>query len=155
MAHEASEGGDRAMHLAILEKAAAQFASSDEVLCAYADALIEASREVPSVLEKGDFFSRAKESWDRVLARNPGHRRALLGKGRYHVMLAFRGGDDPARGMKLLGRLLEEGASGRTRAEAEFYLGIGCRRLGDETSAKAHFARALEADRSFMPARIA
>lgn len=155
MAHEASEGGDTPLQLSILSKAAEKFPGSDDILCAYADALVEASRPVPSVLEKGDLLSRARDLWERVLARNPRHPRALAGKGRYHVMLAFRGGDDPRRGMDLLSRLLEQGAEGRLRAEAEFYLGIGHRRLGDEPAAAAQFAKALRADPSFMPARLA
>ena len=70
-------------------------------------------------------------------------------------MMAFRGGDDPRRGMHILESISELTADARTRAEAEFYLGIGWRRLADESRAQAQFKKALVLDPSFMPARIA
>jgi Tfp pilus assembly protein PilF len=55
--------------------------------------------------------------------------------------------------------LLEKAACinpiGRPAAEIEFYLGMGHRRLGDETAAKGRFKKALEQDPSFMPALLA
>ncbi len=154
-ADEAREGGDGALRLAVLERAAEKFPDAPEAQNAYAEALIEESRAVASVLEKGDFFQRARRAWDHVLARDPQNALALLGKGRYLTMMAYRGGDDPSGGMELLSDLVSLGPSGRLRAEAEFYLGMGHRRLGDEPRARAQFTRALEHDPSFTPARLA
>jgi glyoxylase-like metal-dependent hydrolase (beta-lactamase superfamily II) len=153
MAHEAQEGGDTALKLSILKKAA--FESPDEagVFSEYAEALIEASRCQASVLEKGDFFQEARAAWERAMAINPSHVPTLLGKGRYLTMMAYRGGDDPRRGMELLERIA--GGSARQMAEAEFYIGMGHRRLGDEAKAMKQFEKALSHDPSFMPARKA
>lgn len=155
MAGEAKEGGDAGLCLAILKKATELFPASAEALTAYAEALIEESRSEDSVLEKGDFFQAARKAWDRALAAYPQHVGALLGKGRYLTMMAYRGGDDPEQGMVLLRRVVELKPGGRAQAEAEFYLGIGFRRLGRESDAKIQFRKALEADPSFMPARLA
>ncbi|HTL70836.1 MAG TPA: MBL fold metallo-hydrolase [Candidatus Eisenbacteria bacterium] len=155
LAGEAKEGGDAGLRLAALKQATLKFPESAEALTAYAEALIEESRAEASVLEKGDFFAAARRAWDTVLAREPRHAGALLGKGRYLTMMAYRGGDDPAEGMKLLETVVSLCPAGRPRAEAEFYLGIGHRRLGDEARALRQFARALEFDPAFMPARLA
>ncbi len=154
MAHEAYEGGDTGLKLTILKKAATHFETPDSFAC-YADSLIEASKNIASVLEKGDFFDQAKLYWHKALEINPAHAPSLLGKGRYLTMMAYRGGDDPAAGMELLKKAVEFKSGGRQQAEAEFYLGIGFRRLGDETSARTQFEKALHLDPSFMPARLA
>ena len=155
VAHEAEEGGDHALKLSILEKAAQKFADSPDALAVYADALIEASRAEASVLEKGDFFQLARLCWERALEMNPAHIGSLLGKGRYMTMMAYRGGDDPKPGMNLLKKIIDQNIQGRERTEAEFYLGIGFRRLGDEASALAQFKKALRFDPAFMPAHLA
>jgi tetratricopeptide (TPR) repeat protein len=155
IAHEAGEGGDTALKLSVLKKAAQKFASSPDVLSVYAEALIEASRAEASVLEKGDFFQAARQCWDTALVINPSHIGSLLGKGRYMTMMAYRGGDDPKPGMDLLRKVIEFNIQGRERAEAEFYVGIGHRRLGDETKARAQFQKAVQYDPAFMPAHIA
>ncbi len=136
MAAEAAEGGDTAMRLSILKKCAEIFPHSPEVLTAYADALIEVSRKEDSVLEKGDFFNTARAAWDRALEISPSHAGALLGKGRYLTMMAYRGGEDPKAGMALLEKVQALKPEARLAAEAEFYLGIGYRRLGDEERAR-------------------
>lgn len=155
IASECKEGGDSAMRLSVLKTAVERFSDSTEALNAYAEALIEESRAESSVLEKGDYFNAARRAWDRALELDPTGSSAMLGKGRYLTMMAYRGGDDPSEGMKLLRRVIEKKSAGRERAEAEFYLGIGFRRLGDETSALRQFKKALEFDPSFMPARLA
>jgi len=155
MAEEAGEGGDAGLKLALLEKAADASGRAPEALCAWAEALIDESRREPSVLEKGDFFSRARALWDEALARRTDHGGALLGKGRYLTMMAFRGGDDPSEGMRFLEKAAALSEAGRPRAEAEFYLGIGFRRLGDESQARERFRRALAFDPSFVPAALA
>ena len=155
IAHEAEEGGDSALKLSLLKKAAQTFSNSPEALSIYAEALIEASRLEASVLEKGDFFQVARQSWDAALLIDPSHTGALLGKGRYMTMMAYRGGDDPKPGMDLLRKVIEFNSHGRARAEAEFYVGIGYRRLGDETKAVQQFQKAIQFDPAFMPAHIA
>ncbi len=154
-AHEAREGGDAALEIAVLERALREHPESADVHLAYAEALVTASRRESSVLEKGDFFERARRAWDRVLQKNPNHEGALLGKGRYLVMMAYRGGDDPSEGMRLLRSAAAQGGAGTRRAEIEFYLGMGHRRLGEEAQARAQFELALEWDVSFGPARVA
>ncbi len=155
MASEASEGGDAALRIAVLKKGAEKFPSSPEILAALADALIETSRREDSVLEKGDFFSAARKAWDRALEINPVHAGSLLGKGRYLTMMAYRGGEDPKSGMDLLEKVSALKPSAALAAEAEFYLGIGYRRLGDEEKARRQFSRSLELNSAFMPAVLA
>jgi glyoxylase-like metal-dependent hydrolase (beta-lactamase superfamily II) len=155
MAHEAHEGGDEALRLDVLKRAADIFRQEPDVLAAYADALIESSRKIKSVLEKGDYFSVSKSMWDKALQINPIHIASLLGKGRYLVMLSFRGGDDPKRGMECLRLALSLKPNNMQKAEIEFYLGIGYRRLGDEKQACIQFEKALLLNPAFAPARMA
>ena len=155
MAHEAQEGGDTALKLAILKKAVQDSPGDPDAFSAYAEALVDASRKEASVLEKGDYFQEARAWWEKALALNASHIPTLLGKGKYLTMMAYRGGDDPRGGMALLRKALELSAEDHTRAQAEFYLGMGERRLGDEKAAQAHFEKALSLDAAFMPARMA
>ena len=155
MAEEAEEGGDNGLRLAVLKKAIEAFSEIADAYSAYADALIQVSRREASVLEKGDFFSAAKVSWQRALEINPRHIPSLVGQGRYLTMMAYRGGDDPKEGMRLLNEVISLEAQGLERAEAEFYLGMGFRRLGDEAKARKQFEKALSFDPSFGPAHSA
>lgn len=155
MAHEAGEGGDLALKLAILKKATQDSPSDPDTFSTYAEALVDVSRKEASVLEKGDFFQEARKSWERALVLNKEHISTLLGKGKYLTMMAYRSGDDPRAGMELLRKAFELSTDAHTRAQAEFYLGMGERRLGDEKMAHAHFDKALSLDATFMPARMA
>ncbi len=155
MAHEAEEGGDLALKLSILKQAALESPGDADALAAYAEALVDASKKEASVLEKGDFFQAARAAWEKALSLDPTHVPTLSGKGRYLTMMAYRGGDDPRAGMKLLQKVLELSKDGHTRSQAEFYLGMGERRLGDEKAAHVHFDKALSLDPAFMPARFA
>ena len=155
MASEAQEGGDAALKLSILGKASQVFSDSPDALAAYAEALVDASRAEASVLEKGDFFQAARQCWYKALVISPAHIGSLLGKGRYLTMMAYRGGDDPKTGMDILRKVIELETLGRPRAEAEFYLGIGFRRLGNETAARGQFQKAVQFDPAFMPAHLA
>ncbi len=155
MAEEAKEGGDAGLRIAILKKGCEVFGQSADLLAAYAEALIDASRAEASVLEKGDFFTPARLSWTKALEIDPSHVPSLLGEGRYLTMMAYRGGDDPAHGMKLLEKARDLAKDARPKAEAEFYLGMGFRRLHREADAKLQFQKALKLDPSFMPARLA
>ena len=67
----------------------------------------------------------------------------------------MNGGDDPQTGMKILRKVIELCHEGRLQAEADFYLGMGYRRLADETKAHAQFKKALALDPSFIPATLA
>jgi cyclase len=162
MAREADEGGDLGLRLGVLRRATELFPENADVYSAYADALVEASRSVASVLEKGDFFDEARRSWKKALEINPQHLGSLLGKGRYLTLMAYRGGDDPKTGMELLQQVAgaRHGAppnspNARQLAEAEFYLGMGHRRLGNEEKAKTQFEKAIALDPSFMPPHMA
>ena len=155
MAHEAEEGGDIGLKLTLLKKAAETEPKSPDTLAAYAESLVEASKKEASVLEKGDFFHEARDSWNKALEIDPAHAPTLLGKGRYLTMMAYRGGDDPSSGMKLLRQVVAQATGGRTQAEAEFYLGMGHRRLGEESKAHAQFEKAIALDPTFMPAHLA
>ena len=155
MAEEAEEGGDVPFRIQVLKKGSELFGKCADLLAAYAEALIDASRAEASVLEKGDFFTPARKAWEKALEIDPEHVPSLLGKGRYFTMMAYRGGDDPAAGMKLLEKARSLAEDTRSKAEAEFYLGMGFRRLGREIEAKLEFQKALSFDPSFMPARLA
>lgn len=155
MAEEAKEGGDSGLRIAILKKGCEVFGKCPDLLAAYADALIDASRAEASVLEKGDFFTLARRAWVKALEIDPSHMPSLLGEGRYLTMMAYRSGDDPDPGMKFLEKARDLARSARQKAEAEFYLGMGFRRLHRETDAKLQFQKALVLDPSFMPARLA
>ncbi len=152
MAREADEGGDAGLKLAILKRATEVFPHSPDAFSRYADALIEASRAEASVLEKGDFFEAAWKAWGKALALEPAYVPSLLGKGRYLVLMAYRAGDDPAEGMALLRKVLEMRPGGNSEAQAEFYLGMGHRRLGEEGQALERFQRSLRLDPAFGPA---
>lgn len=155
MAHQAQEGGDAGLRLSILKKATQVLSRSPEAYAAYADTLIEVSRIQDSVLEKGDFFQEARNAWKAALSIDPAHPGALLGLGRYHTMMAYRGGDDPSPGMKILERVLELSPTSAQKSEVHFYLGMGYRRLGDEKKAHARFKLARESNPAFMPALLA
>ena len=155
MAEEAKEGGDSALRISILKKGCEVFDRNPDVLAAYAEALIDTSRREASVLEKGDFFTPARQAWAKALMIDASHVPSLLGEGRYLTMMAYRGGDDPGPGMKLLEKARDLAKDARPKAEAEFYLGMGYRRLHRETDAKLKFQKSLKLDPSFAPARLA
>ncbi len=155
IAEEAGEGGDNGLRVAALEHLARTRPNDPDAHAALADALIEVSRKEDSVLEKGDFFSRAKAAWRRALEIDPSHVPSLIGKGRYLTMMAYRGGDDPEMGMIFLEAARARASKPEHRAEIDFYTGMGWRRLGDEIRAKEFFRQALSANPAFMPATLA
>lgn len=155
MAHEAKEGGDPALRLAVLARAAQLRPNDADAHAKLADALIEVSRSEDSVLEKGDYFSRAKAAWRRALEINPHHAPSLLGRGRYLTMMAYRGGDDPEMGMIYLETARPHTNDRALLAEIDFYTGMGHRRLGNETLAKEFFRKSLSVNAAFMPATLA
>ncbi len=155
MATQAGEGGDLDLKISILKKSTQVFPDSPQALASYAEALIDGSRREASVLEKGDYFQEARRAWDKALSIDPAHVLSLVGKGRYLTMMAYRGGDDPGPGMKFLQKVTEISSDAKLRAEAEFYLGMGYRRLSREAEAHAQFQKALEFDPAFFPALLA
>ncbi len=155
LAHEAAEGGDEVLKLRLLRKNTEEHPHSADALAAYAEALIALSRNEASVLEKGDFFNAARSSWNAALELDPSHVPSLLGKGRYLTMMAYRGGDDPKAGMDLLRKVVAMEPGGRAQCEAEFYLGMGYRRLFNEEAARQQFDKAIQLDPTFMPAQLA
>jgi glyoxylase-like metal-dependent hydrolase (beta-lactamase superfamily II) len=150
------EGGDPAAAVSLAEAAVERFPGDPAMHTALAQTLIGASRAIESVLEKGDCFAAARAALARALELRPGYGPALLQEGQFFVMMAFRNGDDPTRGE----RLLEEAAAdpaldARQRAEIAFYRGIAERARGDEAAAKARFAEALATDGTYRPALLA
>ena len=126
-----------------------------------ADVLINGSRSVASVLEKGDFFIEALQAMRRALELDPQYLPAHLLLGRFMIMRSYRNGDDPSEGIGHLQRVIEGIAApprGQDRAllaQAHFYTGMGYRTSGDETQALACFRTALEALPGFQPAILA
>ena len=108
------------------------------------------------MLEKGDCFDAARTAIERALAIDPGNGPALLQSGQFHTMMAFRNGDDTARGVALLERAAADARlTPRQRAEVAFYRAIAERANGNEAGAKQRFGEALACDPSFKPALIA
>ncbi len=155
MADELKEGGDIAGWLKVLDIACQRFDQDANILAVHANALIEASRSEDSVLEKGDYFIKAKKAWDKALTLETNHFPSKLGKGRYWAMMAYRGGDDPRDGMALLQEVIEGCTQSELVAEANFYKGMGHRRLGDEVLAKNCFKKSLELNPAWKPAQLA
>nr|MBA3710740.1 hypothetical protein [Planctomycetota bacterium] len=108
------------------------------------------------VLEKGDCFQAARSALERALAIDPQHGAALLQAGQFHVMMAYRNGDDPSRGEALLERAsADPRLDARQRAELAFYRGMAERARGNEAMARDRFDDALRTDAGFRPALIA
>lgn len=153
---QAQEGGDQALAVSAAEAATAALPLQPGAWTLAASAYIAASRGIASVLEKGDCFDAARTALNRALALDPNFGPALLQRGQYHVMVAFRNGDDPTDGEEHLDRAASwPGLTIRQRAEVVFYRGIAARTRGDEPGAKACFGAALQTDPSFMPALLA
>lgn len=152
----AIEGGDPAQAVALAEAATRAHPQEPAAWTLVAQAFIRASRDLPSVLEKGDCFQAARTALRQALTLDPDYAPALLAQGQYRVMMAFRNGDDPTPGEALLERAAASPAlSPRQRAEVAFYRGIAARARGQEEEAVNRFRAALRDDPSFRPALIA
>jgi Tfp pilus assembly protein PilF len=114
-----------------------------------------------SVLEKGDFFSEARQALQRALELEPQYIPAHLALGRFLVMTAYRNGGTPTPGMRHLRQVIESlpvpvhGPEAALLAQAHFYLGLGYRTMGDESQAMAGFNTALTHLPTFQPALLA
>jgi hypothetical protein len=92
----------------------------------------------------------------RALEIAPAHGPALLRAGEFQIMMAFRNGDDPSRGVALLERAAADPQlTRRQRSEVSFYRGMAERALGNEPAARARFSESLAIDASFRPAALA
>jgi glyoxylase-like metal-dependent hydrolase (beta-lactamase superfamily II) len=153
---QAVEGGDAGQAVAVAEAMTAAHPGQAVAWTALAHALVAASRGIASVLEKGDCFGRARAALDRALEIDPACGEAWLQAGQFHVMMAYRNGDDPARGLACLERAAGDARlEPRARAEIAFYRAIAARARGDEAAARAGFADSLCQDPGFRPAMLA
>ena len=154
-AEEVTEGDDLGLAIAILKAATEKFATLPEAWTEYANLLIQASRTVPSVLEKGDFFFEAKKALNTALELDPDYAPAYLLRGSNYILSAYRNGDDPTPGMDSIYKALVNGIQGTQLAQAYFSIGLAHRTNGDETLAREAFAQAIAVDPSFIPAQFA
>ncbi len=160
-AQELEEGGDLGTAIAVARRATDVLASEPAAWVALADLLVRGSRQVASVLEKGDYFVEAQQALHHALTLGPEDVDALVAMGRFMIMRAYRNGDDPAEGMAHLQRAVEAIATPAQEpqraalAQAHFYIGMGHRTRGDEALAHACFDAALAAVPGFEPALLA
>ena len=154
-AEEVAEGNDFGLAIAILKTATEKFNNLPEAWTEYANLLVQASRNVSSVLEKGDFFAEAKNALSTALELNPDYPPAHLLQGSNYILSAYRNGDDPTPGLKSIYKALVNGIQGTQLAQAYFYIGLAHRTNGDETLARQAFTQATDVDPRFMPAQIA
>lgn len=152
----ALEGGDTALAVGCARAATTLLPDQPAAWTLLAGVLIQASRGIASVLEKGDCFDAARKAIGRALDIDPGYGPALLQLGQFHVMMAYRNGDDPAVGVRHLAAAIEDDRlTARQRSEVAFYRGMAERSVGNEVAARQRFAQAQQADPTFMPARLA
>lgn len=154
-AEEVAEGNDFGLAIAILKTAAAKYPNLPDAWTAYAEMLTQASRTVPSVLEKGDFFAEVERALDIALELNPDHAAAHLLRGYSRILAAYRNGDETETGLEAIYKALVSGLHGTQLAQAYFSIGLAHRANGDETRASEAFAFAIAADARFMPAQLA
>ncbi|ETW96283.1 MAG: hypothetical protein ETSY1_27305 [Candidatus Entotheonella factor] len=160
-ASELEEGGDLGTAIAIARRATEVLALEPAAWVGLADVLVRGSRQVASVLEKGDFFIEAQQALHHALSLAPEDVNAHVALGQFMIMRAYRNGDDPAEGMAHLQRAVEvlatpaQGPQRALLAQAHFYIGMGHRTNGDESRAHACFEAALGVLPGFEPARLA
>ena len=154
-AEEVAEGDDLGLAIAIMKSATEKFSNLPEAWTEYADILIQASRTVASVLEKGDFFSEAKNAMNIALELDPEYAPAHLLYGYNHILSSFRNGDDPNPGVESIYKALVSGLEGTQLAQAYFSIGLAHRTNGHETLAREAFQQAINTDPAFMPAQFA
>jgi glyoxylase-like metal-dependent hydrolase (beta-lactamase superfamily II) len=158
---ELEEGGDLGTAIAVARRATEVLASEPGVWVLLADLLVRSSRQVASVLEKGDFFVEAQQALRHALTLAPEDIDAHVALGRFIVMRAYRNGDDPAEGMMHVQRVIDaigttvQGPQRAALAQAHFYMGMAYRTHGDESRARACFQAALSVLPGFEPALLA
>ena len=152
---EAEEGGDIGLAVEILRESTRRYSDNPAGWVNLAGLLYRSSRIISSILEKGDFFAEAKNAIKRALELDSAHVPALLLIGQSLITTAHRNGDDPALGLRYIRRALDLNLTNSQLAQAYFCAGLAHRTNGDETQAKAIFAKAIAADPKFMPAQLA
>jgi tetratricopeptide (TPR) repeat protein len=152
---EAEEGGDIGLAVEMLRESTQRYPHNPAVWVELAGLLYRSSRNISSILEKGDFFAEAKNAVKRALELDPTHVPALLLIGQSLITTAHRNGDDPAPGLRHIRRALNLNLTNTQLAQAFLCVGLAHRTNGDETQAKATFAKAIAADSKFMPAQLA
>lgn len=154
-AEEVAEGNDFGLAIAILRTATEKYANLPEAWTEYANLLIQASRTVSSVLEKGDFFAEGKKALNTALELDPDYAPAHLLRGYNHILSAYRNGDETKTGLEAIYKALVGGLHGAQLAQAYFCIGLAHRTNGNETLAREAFTKAINADAQFMPAQLA
>lgn len=155
------EGGDLGSAIAVARRATNWAPTEPAVWVLLAECLIRSAASVVSVLEKGDFFSEARQALQRALALDTWYTPAHLALGRFLVMTAYRNGGTPTPGMRHLQQVIERlpapghGPEAALVAQAHFYLGMGYRTMGNEAQAMACFNTALTHLPTFQPALLA
>jgi tetratricopeptide (TPR) repeat protein len=161
VAKECEEGGDLGSAIAVARSATAWAPTEPAAWVFLAECLVRSAGSVMSVLERGDFFSEARQALQRALELEPRSIPAHLALGRFLVMTAYRNGGTPAPGMRHLQHVIESrpvpvhGPEAALLAQAHFYLGMGYRTMGDEAHAMACFNTALTHLPTFQPALLA
>jgi glyoxylase-like metal-dependent hydrolase (beta-lactamase superfamily II) len=154
-AAQVTEGGDVASGLELYREATRRFPADAGACVALADALMAAARTVSSVLEKGDFFVEAHNAVSAALEIDPNFGPAWLSRGQFQVMSAYRNGDDPGPGVKLVEKALECGLNRHGQAQAMLFLGMARRTEADEAGAKEFFRKALAIEPDYPQAAMA
>ena len=93
IAKECEEGGDLGSAIAVARSATIWAPTEPAAWVFLADYLVRGAGSVVSVLEKGDFFSAARQALQRALELEPRYIPAHLALGRFLVMTAYRNGD--------------------------------------------------------------
>jgi cyclase len=161
VACEFEDGGDLGSAVLVARRATTLAPEQPAAWVFLAELLIRGARQVPSVLEKGDFFCEAQQALYHALEMAPQDPAARLVLGRFDVMRAYRNGDDPASGMAHLRQVIDQidippqGPARALLAQAHFYMGMGHRTLGHEPQARTDFQQALDYLPMFEPARLA
>jgi len=115
---------------------------------------MEASRTTPSILEKGDFFSLAKEELEKALELDPIHPLALLVKGTFLIIRAEKNGTNPMDGISLLEKAsVAPHLSDNRKAKAYFGLSLGYFLTKRIPEALKACKSALNLDKDLFPAQ--
>jgi glyoxylase-like metal-dependent hydrolase (beta-lactamase superfamily II) len=152
---EAEDGGDFGLAIEILREATQRYPDNPASWTELAATLNRSAGVVSSVLEKGDFFVEASNAIETALELDPHYAPALLMQGQTLITIAYRNGDDPEHGLMYIRRALNLNLTKTQLAQAHFCVGLAYRTNGDETQAKAAFAKAIAADPGLMPAQWA
>jgi tetratricopeptide (TPR) repeat protein len=161
VAKECEEGGDLGSAIAVARNATIWAPTEPAAWVLLAECLVRGAGSVVSVLEKGDFFSEARQALQRALELEPQYTPAHLALGRFLVMTAYRNGGTPTPGMRHLQQVIESlpvpvhRPEAALLAQAHFYMGMGYRTMGDESQAMACFNTALMHLPTFQPALLA